>query len=91
MIFGISGMAIVIAGSLALYLASPQQLLVKRTLPAPILGWTGLVLVFAGLGLLLQWAGPATAVFVAFTLAMLIWTVVPLLPAWLRKPKGESK
>ncbi len=91
MTLGIIGMGIVTGASLALYLASPHQLIMKRPLPAPVLGWGGLAGLVLGLVLLLQWAGPATAVFIALTLAMLVLTVVPLAAAWLRRPKRHAR
>jgi len=88
---GFLGMVIVIGASLALYLASPHQLVVKRTRPTQVLAWGGLAGLVLGLVVLLQWAGPATAVFIAVTLAMLVWTVVPLAAAWLRRRKEEAR
>lgn len=85
------GMAIVIGAALALYAASPQQCLTTRNLPQTALGWGGLAGLAAGLIVLLQWAGPATAVFIVLTLATLVWTLVPPAAAWLRRPKGDAK
>ncbi len=90
MTFGLAGMAVVVAASLALYLASPQQLAVRRALPRRVLGRAGAAGLVAGLFLLLKWAGPATAVFIALTLVMLVWTGAPMLAAWLRRPKGDA-
>jgi hypothetical protein len=85
------GMATAVAAALALYAASPQQRLTRRNLPGAALGWGGLVGLAASLAILLQWAGPATAVFIMLTLATLVWTLVPPAAAWLRRPKGNSK
>jgi len=90
-ILAISGMAIVLAASLALYLASPQQRLTKRAVPRAAYGWGGLTGLVVGLIVLWQWAGPATAVFIAMTLATLIWTIVPPAAAWLGRPKEEAR
>ena len=86
-----TGFAIVIAAALALYAASPQQKLTDRPLPRRALGWGGLAGLLAGLATLLQWAGPATAVFIVLTLAPLVWTVVPPIAAWWRRPRGDVK
>ncbi len=91
MISGAVGMIVTIAAALALYAASPQQRLTARALPRHLLGWGGLAALLLGLVALLQWAGPATAVFIVLTLAPLVWTVVPPLAAWLRRPKGDTK
>lgn len=89
MIFAASGMLTVLVGALALYLASPQQKLARRPMPAA--GWTGLACLILGLVLLWQWAGPATAIFIAMTLATLAWTIVPPVVAWLRRPKEPAR
>jgi uncharacterized membrane protein len=85
------GAALVLAGAAALYLASPNQRLVFSPLPRRRIGWSGAVAIGAGLALLLQWAGPATAVFTAATLAMLVWSVVPPIAAWARRPKEDNR
>ncbi|MFC0205827.1 hypothetical protein [Novosphingobium soli] len=78
------GACLVAAGALALYLAAPHQVLVAPGGPRRSFGWAGVALLVLGLVALLNWAGPATAVFIAFTFASLVWTLVPLLAAWLR-------
>lgn len=80
------GIILVAAGALAIYLAHPNQVLASRTLPRTA-KWSGGVALLLGLAILLSWAGPATAVFIAITDAMLVWTLVPLAAAWLRGPK----
>ncbi len=86
-----TGIAIIVAGALALYAASPQQRLTDRALPRRALAWGGFAALALGLAALLQWAGPATAVFILFTLAPLVWTVVPPVAAWWRRPRGDAK
>lgn len=82
MVTAVIGAILVIISALLLYAASPNQLLRSKVDdPKPLVatGSTGLVL---GLVLILQWAGPATSVFIALTLAMTVWTIVPLGAAW---------
>lgn len=74
-----------------LYLASPNQpsrarpSLSRTLLPAGSIGM-GL-----GLVLILQWAGPATSAFITLTLAMLVWTIVPLGAAlWRGAPENRK-
>lgn len=86
-----TGSAIVMVSALALYAASPQQRLTMRKLPRKVLCWGGLLGMVAGLMALLQWAGPATAVFIALTLAPLVWTLVPPIIAWWHRPKGDAR
>lgn len=87
----IYGMVLSLLGGLILYLASPNQLLWTRALPRRLLALAGAGSTFAGLVLLLRWAGPATAVFIAFTAVMLVWTIVPLAAAWLRGDRKAVK
>jgi hypothetical protein len=42
-----------------------------------------------GLALLLNWAGIATAFFIAFTLLMTTWSIVPIAIAWRRHGRGD--
>ena len=85
------GIAMVTAGALALYAASPQQRLTAGPLRRRAFGWGGAVALGLGLVSLLQWAGPATAVFIALTVAPLVWTVAPPVAAWWRRPGGDAK
>ena len=81
-------MAAIVLGALALYGASPNQLVFAGRRARGWLGWPGGALVVLGTGLLLRWSGPAAAVFTAATLVMLVWTLVPPLAAWRR---GDRK
>ena len=83
-----TGGLLVLLASLALYLASPNQRLIDRSLPHRALGWSGLVFFVIGLVLVAQWAGSATSVFIALTAAMLLWSVLPLAIAWRRGTRG---
>lgn len=78
-------------GALILYLAAPHQKLRREPLPKqPALVAGGLLLV-ASLALYLQVAGPATSVFILFTLLMTLWSVPPLGFAFARARKGGRK
>lgn len=74
-----------------LYLGSPNQLLYLGALPRRSIAIAGPGLAVLGLVLLLQWAGPATSVFIAFTIIMLVWLIVPLVAAWFRGDRKAEK
>ncbi|WP_232495543.1 hypothetical protein [Novosphingobium kaempferiae] len=78
------GALLVMAGSLGVYLSSPNQSLSQAAFSRRAAGWGGGVVMLAGQAVLLGWAGPATAVFIALTAASLVWSIVPLLALWLR-------
>lgn len=84
------GMGVMVA-ALLLYLASPNQRMLLRPLPRRTVGWTGTAFLVAAIAVLLASAGPATALFIAFTLAMSFWSVVPLAVAWWRRPRGNTQ
>ncbi|MCW8125549.1 hypothetical protein [Microbulbifer halophilus] len=71
-------------GSLALYLASPNQRLLSRPFPRRPLAIGGSVALVAALSLQLQYSGAAAAVFIVVTGAMLIWTLLPMAIAYWR-------
>lgn len=81
------GVALVLLGAFLAYLGSPNQLVRAQPIPGRW-AWMGVGAILLGLVLLLQWAGPATTVFMVLTLVMLVWTLVPLTAAWL---KGDRK
>lgn len=85
------GASLSLLGGLLLYLASPNQRATARRLPRKPLAWCGTLLFVAGLAFLLGWAGPATAVFIWMTLAMLVWTITPPLAAWVLRPRGDAR
>ncbi|MCC2977951.1 hypothetical protein LK533_14870 [Sphingomonas sp. PL-96] len=87
MILAWTGAVLVMAGALACYAAAPHQKLLAR--PGRSRAPVGALLLVLGTALLLQWAGPATALFIACTLAMLVWSVVPLAAAWARRPRSS--
>ena len=71
-----------LAGASLLYLASPNQRATQRKLPRRRLAWTGAAAELLALICFLNVAGPATAVFIWMTAAMLVWSIIPLLAAW---------
>lgn len=84
MIAGIGGGLAGIA-ALLVYLAAPNQQLLASPLRARrLLRLAAMLCLGLSLGLLRQWAGPATAVFIVLTAVMLVWAVVPLAAAWRR-------
>ncbi|MCB2060034.1 MAG: hypothetical protein R3E09_06120 [Novosphingobium sp.] len=87
------GGGVVMTGATLLYLASSNQQLTKSPPPRRWpLAWAGVLALAFGLALILQWAGPVASVFIAMTLAMLVWTVVPLAAAWWRAaPEGRQR
>ena len=82
------GSAATLVGAILLYLASPNQRATTRKLPGRPIALLGLIALVGGLLLLLAWAGPATAVFIWLTLAMLVWSMVPAVAAWLQHRKA---
>ncbi|RXR30827.1 hypothetical protein [Sphingobium fluviale] len=78
----LAGGVLTLLSALLFYFASPNRKLFtakNRPLIFKVAGSTGLVI---GLVLLLQHYGPATAVFVSVTLAMLVLSIAPLAIAW---------
>lgn len=80
-----AGYCLVLLGALLLYLAAPNQRLPRRAL-----GISGALALAIGLALVLTAAGPATSVYIAFTLAISVWTLVPLAVAWWRRPQEHE-
>ena len=91
MIFALFGALAMLLGAGVLYLASPHQCATSKPLPARALRWAGWVALVAGQALLLTWAGPATALFIGFTLAMTVWSIVPLAAAWRISRQGAAR
>ncbi|EMD83302.1 hypothetical protein [Pacificimonas flava] len=81
---GLLGCGMVLAACVLIYAAAPHQELAGGEMPRKSLGLLGAVLMGAGLLVLLTWAGKATAVFIGLTVAMLIWSLLPLALAWKR-------
>lgn len=77
-----------LVGTIALYLASPNQRL--RKAPLTWARWAGWALLIVGQVLLWTIMGAATAVFTSLTAAMLLWSVIPLAVAWQRGEKARK-
>jgi len=80
---------LLLIGAGALYLASPNQILLASPLAGrgiKLLGIGGLI---ASLALLLTVMGSATAVFTWTTGLMLLWSVAPVVIRWLRFRKEQ--
>ena len=86
----IGGMVVLAAATL-LYLASPNQQLMERTMPRKALTWAGSAGLVAGLIFILQWAGAIASAFIVMTLAMLVWTIVPVAAAWRRSARENDQ
>lgn len=89
MLFAAIGIVLTLGGATALYAAAPHQKLLAATLPPRRCAMVGALLMAAGLGALLTWAGPATAIFISLTMAMLAFSFVPVAVAWLRHRKEQ--
>ena len=91
MMIAIAGGVVTLVSATLLYLASPNQPALGSAGRARTLRLAGSAGMVLGLVLILQWAGPATSVFIALTLAMLIWTIVPLAAAvWRGAPENRK-
>ncbi|MFK4875205.1 hypothetical protein [Novosphingobium sp. ZW T3_23] len=84
-----AGVLIVLSG-VALYLAAPHQAWGALPLSPRAMGWSCAAMLAAGLALLLNWVGVATAFFIAVTLLMTTWSIVPIAVAWWRR-SGEDR
>lgn len=89
MLLAWTGVLMTAAGALAFYLATPHQQITAEPRAPQVWGWAGAGGLVIGLVLLLNWAGPATAVFIVLTVAILVWSTVPLVAAWIRY-RGEK-
>lgn len=76
-----------LVGATALYLASPNQQALAQRISPRIGCILGIAALSISLMLFLRVAGPATSVYVLLTLVMLLWSLPPLLFAWLRQRK----
>ncbi|WP_226662774.1 hypothetical protein [Microbulbifer aggregans] len=86
----ISAAVLVALGSMLLYLASTNQRLFSTALPTRAFAWTGLLVLVFALILLLQYSGSGSAVFILLTGMMFVWTIPPMVIAYLRHKKGEQ-
>lgn len=71
-----------IAGGSLIYLGARNQVLI----PANTLRWelrlAGIAALIISLVIMLQWFGPAAAIFTWVTAAMLAWSIVPFVAVW---------
>lgn len=80
----------VVVAAIMLYLSSPHQKLVLRELPQRTFFIVGLILIVVSLVLFVQFFGSATSVFIVLTVLMLLWSIPPLLIAYVRAKRSES-
>ncbi|GAA5069001.1 hypothetical protein [Lysobacter panacisoli] len=84
--------ALAILGAILLYIASPQQQLLRRgPWPTRAHGWPGTLCVLASLALLWPRMGSAAAVATWFTLLMLVWTLIPFAGAWCARRREHAR
>ena len=88
---GIAGGVLSLVGALLLYGGATRQQLTRRALRRGAFRRAGIAAMIGGLALLLRYAGPATAVFIAVTLAMLVWSVVPIVAVWWHRPREAAR
>jgi hypothetical protein len=81
---------IVVTAAISLYLASPDQTVTTGEMPRVALNWIGWTALGLGIAALLGWGGCGPAVFALLAFAMVAWSVVPLIAAWLRHAR-ETK
>ena len=74
---------LLILGSLAAYLASPHQQLRPASAPRGF-AILAAIAILAALIILLTFMGPATAVFATFIGLMVLWSILPVVIAWVR-------
>jgi hypothetical protein len=91
LLLAIGGGGLALAGATLVYLAAPNQRLAVALLSRRTLAGGGLLTLLIALALLLGVAGPTTAVFIWMTLAMTVWSIVPLAAAWARRPKENAR
>jgi len=80
----LAGGVLVLLSALLLHLAAPHQQWGALPVRPALCGWSGAGALAIGTALLLGWAGPATAIFIALTLLMTVWSIVPVAIAWWR-------
>ena len=80
-----------LGGAFLLYAGAKNQRLTITGGKRPLLLQGGGAALLLSLILMWRWFGPATAVFTWMTLAMLVWSVLPLTVAWWRRPRGNAE
>lgn len=87
----VAGGCLILLGSALLYLASPNQRLGSLPLAPRLAGWGGAAFLIVGASLILGWAGAATTIFIAMTLVMTAWSILPLAVAWARRDRETGQ
>ena len=82
---------LMVSGAGLLYLASPNQKLVGRTVPCRLFSIVGLMSLVTALPLLLKYSGSGTSVFILITGVMLLWTILPMAIAYFRHKQEAQK
>lgn len=85
----LAGLALVLGGCLAFYLAAPNQRWRARPLPARPARVAAALLLAGGLLALLRALQAVPAVFVLLTWMMLLWVLLPYLGALLPRKEGR--
>lgn len=75
-------------GASLIYAGSRNQVLIPASTMQRKLLFTGIAVLIISLVIMLQWFGPAAAIFIWLTVAMLMWSIVPIAAVWWRSKKG---
>lgn len=86
-----AALLLTMAGAFLFYAGSRNQRLFAASRAGGPMRLAGGAALLAALAILWTWFGPATAVFAWMTLAMLVWSVLPLAVAWWRRPRGNAE
>lgn len=89
LIASLSFLCLLIA-AFALYLASPNQLLIKKKWSTKLLLAVFIIFLLCAFLLLIQILGTPTAVFTMFITLMLMWIFLPLLARFAHQHKKEK-
>jgi hypothetical protein len=87
----ILAIALALGGAFACYAGGHHQRLTNSGSGRPSWRVGGAAMLAVALVLMVGWFGPATAVFAWMTFAMLIWSIAPLVAAWLRHPRSKAE
>lgn len=80
----VMGILMVMTGGILFYLASPNQQVLRTSLSWSISGWGGAVLMLLSLPILVMSMQALVAVFLFFTMLMLVWVVLPYIGVGLK-------
>lgn len=86
-----AGSLLSLVGAALLYLASPHQQIVRQPVAGRAFASAGSCALLVALVLLLGVFGRATAIFIWFTLAMLVWSCLPVAAAWVRHRREAAR